>query len=65
MEYIASLPVDDEGLKVFIQGGGSMPTMTLIEGRELEYNREEILIRPDGSLTVSAVLHTPLRASKP
>ena len=65
LAYIAALPVDDEGRKVLIEGGGSAAQATLMEDRELEYNREEILIRPDGSLTVSAVLHRPLRASKP
>jgi hypothetical protein len=65
LEYIASLPLDDDGRKILVKGGGSAAYVTLIEGRELEYNREEILIRPDGSLTVSAVLHRPLRASKP
>ena len=65
LEYIASLPVDDEGRKVLLKGGGSAAEATLIEGREVEYNREEILIGPDGSLTVSAVLHRPLRASTP
>ena len=38
--------------------------MTLDASRGLEYNREEIL-RQDGSLTVNAILHRPLRAAKP
>ena len=42
-----------------------MKHTTLDEAGSLEYNREEILIRPDGSLTVSAVLHRPLRAARP
>ena len=64
-EYLAGLPVDDEGRKILIEGGGSQTTMTLDPNRQLEYNREEILIQPDGSLTVSAVLHRPLRAGMP
>ena len=65
VDYMASLPLDDEGRRVLIEGGGSMKHTTLDESRSLEYNREEILIRPDGSLTVSAVLHRPLRAARP
>ena len=65
VDYMASLPLDDEGQRVLIDGGVSMKRTTLDESRQLEYNREEILIRPDGSLTVSAVLHRPLRAARP
>ena len=65
LEYIASLPVDDEGRKVLVKGGGSAAEATLIGNFPLEYKREEILIRPDGSLTVSAVLHRPLRSAMP
>ena len=36
LHYIASLPLDDEGRKVLIQGGGSMKPITLIENRPLE-----------------------------
>ena len=35
------------------------------EVRQLEYNKETIAIRQDGSLTVSALMHRPLRAAKP
>ncbi len=38
--------------------------MTLNAFRGLERNREEIL-RQDGSLTVNAALHRPLRTAKP
>ncbi len=65
LEYFPGLPVDDDGRKILIEGGGSQATMTLDPSRQLEYNRPEILIQPNGSLTVSAVLHRPLRASMP
>ncbi len=51
--------------KILFKGGGSAAETTLDEDRSLEYNKEEILIRSDGSLTVSAVLHRPLRSAKP
>ncbi len=35
------------------------------EARKLEYNKETIAIRQDGSLTVSALMHRPLRAANP
>ena len=71
-EYIASLELDDDGEKVLVEGGGSCAHLVLDEGkgkdgkqREIEYNREEILVPPDGNFTVSAVMHRPLRAAKP
>ncbi len=39
--------------------------MTLNTERGVEHNKEEIIIRQDGSLTVDAVLHRPLRAARP
>ena len=63
--FLAGLPVDAEGRKILIEGGGSQSTMTLDPDKPLEYNREEIHIQPDGSLTVSAVMHRPLRAGVP
>ncbi len=33
--------------------------------RGIEYNKEEIFIRQDSSMTVDAVLHRPLRAARP
>ncbi len=64
-EFIASLLVDDEGRKILIQGGGSHMEMTLGTWRGLEHNRDEILVRREGSLSVIALLHRPLRAAKP
>jgi hypothetical protein len=62
--FIAGLPLDDEGRKVIVEGGGSTAHYTLDTSRAIEYNREEIIVNPDGSLTVSAVLHRPLRAAR-
>ena len=39
--------------------------MTLDTERAVEYNKEEIIIQQDGSMTVDAVLHRPLRAARP
>ncbi len=64
-EFIASLPVDDEGRKILTEGGGSRMEMTLDPSRALVYNKEEILIRQDGFRNVNAVLHGPLRAAQP
>ncbi len=57
--------MNEYGDRVIFEGGGSVPTVTFNEASPHEYNREEILIRPDGSLTVSAVLHRPLRNARP
>jgi hypothetical protein len=72
-EFISTLPRDDDNKKVLIEGGGSTMHMVLDdeadpvtgEVRQLEYNKETIAIRQDGSLTVSALMHRPLRAAKP
>ncbi len=39
--------------------------MTLDTDRGIEHNAEEIIVRQDGSVTVDAVLHRPLRAARP
>jgi hypothetical protein len=39
--------------------------MTLETELGVEYNKEEITIRQDGSTTVDAVSHRPLRAARP
>ena len=72
MQFLASLELDDNGQKVLVEGGGSSAHVVLDEEndkdgrkRENQYNREEILAQPDGSLTVAAVLHRPLRAARP
>ena len=62
--FLAGLPLDDEGRKVIVEGGGSTAHYALDTSRAIEYNREEIIVNPDGSLTVSAVLHRPLRAAR-
>ena len=63
--FIASLPENEHGMKVLIEGGGSMPDIVLDESRGLEYNKEEFLKREDGSLVVTALLHRLLRDGKP
>ena len=64
-EFIASLSADREGEMVLIEGGGSEAHITLDVGGEIQYNKETISIQPEGGLVVSALLHRPLRASKP
>ena len=64
-QFIANLPADDEGQRVLIEGGGSQTRMTLDTERAVEYNKEQIIIQQDGSMTVDAVLHRPLRAARP
>ena len=64
-EFVASLSTDDEGETVLIEGGGSEAHITLDRDGEIQYNKETISIQPDGGLMVSAMLHRPLRASKP
>ena len=54
--FLAGLHLDDEGRQVIVEGGGSTAHYTLDTSRAIEYNREEIIVNPDGSLTVSAVL---------
>ena len=64
-QFVANLRVDDEGQRVIIEGGGSQTRMTLDTERAVEYNKEDIIIQQDGSMTVDAVLHRPLRAARP
>jgi hypothetical protein len=65
LAYIASLPKDDAGDAIMIQGEGSEPTAALDDARGLQYNKEEILAQPEGGVSISAVMHRPLRAAKP
>ena len=64
-EFIASLSTDDEGETVLIERGGSEAHVTLDRDGEIQHSKETISTQPDGGLMVSAMLHRPLRASKP
>jgi hypothetical protein len=50
---------------VFIEGGGSQLHMTVDTSRGVEHNKEETTSWQDGSVTVDAVLHRPLKTARP
>jgi hypothetical protein len=62
-QYLDSLPALD-GKKVLLEGGGYKFAL-LDESKPIRYNKESVHIRPDGSASVSAVLHRPLRQALP
>ncbi len=64
-QSLTTLPPDDEGRQLLVEGGGSQIHMTLAKTRGMEHDNEEIHIRQDGNMTVCAVLHRPLRAVRP
>ncbi len=64
-EFIVSLHVDIQNRKILIPSGGSPSEMKLGISCGLAYNKEEIIIKQDGCLSVNALLRQPFRAAKP
>jgi hypothetical protein len=61
--HLYHLPVDR--IACYPDRGGSCPAETFHPDRAVEYNRDEITVRQNGSSNATVILNRPLRAAKP